>query len=553
MRNLIERLKLIDIDLDKIPDRSTHQMTSLLLGTAEGLAEENESLHTENQQLRDENNRLKGEQGKPKIRPQKKDGDISSEKERKTAKLQKKKKRKKQQLKIHATKKCTLDSSSLPPDAVFKGYEGVIVQDISIKPKNTKFKVAIYYSASENKSYRGKPPSGYHGSFGPGLKALILSLYNDSQMTEPKIKTFLKTFDVDISPASISRIVTGATAIFGAEKEDIFAAGLASTNYQHIDDTSGRCNGKNQYVHVLCNPFYTAYFTRTHKNRQSIIEILSGGDMRYDFDAQALCLMEFLGLSQKQYARMTELDYQSFSEKSGIESMLMTILPNSNKHQTTRRIILEACALSAYQKRSDAVSTLVCDDAPQFKNITDELALCWVHEGRHYKKITPYIKTNMRRLELVLTQLWDYYHKLIAFKNMPDSLTADNLRDEFETIFTQRTGYEPLDARIKKTYSKRQQLLLVLKYPHIPLHNNSAELGARSQARKRDISLQTRNLLGTQAKDIMMTIVQTAKKLEVNVFDYLHDRISMKNAMTSLAQMIQERSSVSAPVQWNTS
>ena len=33
------------------------------------------------------------------------------------------------------------------------------------------------------------------------------------------------------------------------------------------------------------------------------------------------------------------------------------------------------------------VRLLVCDDAPQFTLVTEELALCWVYEGRHYKKL----------------------------------------------------------------------------------------------------------------------------------------------------------------------
>jgi len=35
------------------------------------------------------------------------------------------------------------------------------------------------------------------------------------------------------------------------------------------------------------------------------------------------------------------------------------------------------------------VLLLLCDDAKQFKRITEILALCWVHEGRHYKKLNP--------------------------------------------------------------------------------------------------------------------------------------------------------------------
>jgi hypothetical protein len=41
------------------------------------------------------------------------------------------------------------------------------------------------------------------------------------------------------------------------------------------------------------------------------------------------------------------------------------------------------------------------------------------------------------------------------------------------------------------------ELLLTLKYPEIPLHNNAAELGAREQVRKRDVSLHTMTEEGT--------------------------------------------------------
>ena len=78
----------------------------------------------------------------------------------------------------------------------------------------------------------------------------------------------------------------------------------------------------------------------------------------------------------------------------------------------------------------------------------------------------------------------------------------------------------------------------MLEYPHLPLHNNSAELGARTQARKRDVSLQTKNDKGTQAKDSMMSVVETAMKLGVNVFDYIHDRVSETFGMPSLASVI---------------
>ena len=112
---------------------------------------------------------------------------------------------------------------------------------------------------------------------------------------------------------------------------------------------------------------------------------------------------------------------------------------------------------------------------------------------------------------------------------------------KFDRLFGQKTGYDALDDRIEKTQQKKSQLLLVLDYPHIELHNNSAELGARAQARKRDVSLQTKTQCGTEAKDTFMRIVQTAKKLGVNILDYMKDRFSQAYAMPSLADLIRQR------------
>ena len=116
------------------------------------------------------------------------------------------------------------------------------------------------------------------------------------------------------------------------------------------------------------------------------------------------------------------------------------------------------------------------------------------------------------------------------------------LSEEFDGLFSERTGYEQLDKCIKQTLKKKSQLLLVLDYPEIPLHNNAAELDARVQARRRDISFQTMNEKGAEAKDSFMTITQTARKLGVNNYQYLYDRISRTFKMPSLASIINDRS-----------
>ncbi len=81
----------------------------------------------------------------------------------------------------------------------------------------------------------------------------------------------------------------------------------------------------------------------------------------------------------------------------------------------------------------------------------------------------------------------------------------------------------------------------------MPLHNNPAELGARVQARMRDINLQTISKNGTKSKDSFATIFETARKLGVNAFHYVEDRISKTFDMPSLADLIHQQSRSAEP------
>jgi hypothetical protein len=104
-------------------------------------------------------------------------------------------------------------------------------------------------------------------------------------------------------------------------------------------------------------------------------------------------------------------------------------------------------------------------------------------------------------------------------------------------LFATTTGHDALDQRIAITRAKKNALLLLVDFPFLPLHNNASELGTRVQARICDINLQTVSENGTKSKDTFATIVQTARKLGVNVYLYIYDRITKKLDMPSLVEM----------------
>ena len=70
--------------------------------------------------------------------------------------------------------------------------------------------------------------------------------------------------------------------------------------------------------------------------------------------------------------------------------------------------------------------------------------------------------------------------------------------------------------------------MVVLDNPAIPLHNNSSELGARQKARKRDISYHTMTQKGLKIQDAWMTIVQTGKKLGIDIYSYIKNVVNNK-------------------------
>ena len=208
-----------------------------------------------------------------------------------------------------------------------------------------------------------------------------------------------------------------------------------------------------------------------------------------------------------------------------------------------RAQVLDAAAIGAYrmQHAVPMVEVLVCDDAPHFKGVTAEVALCWVHAGRHFKKRAPICAHHRALVDTFLTDFWAYYHELQAYRAVPTAAERARLDAAFDALFARRTGYGHLDERIATTAAKKAALLCVLDHPEVPLHNNPAELGARQRVRKRDVSFGPRSHAGLTAWDIFGTLTQTAAKLGVNIAHYLHDRLSAAYRRPSLAALITQR------------
>jgi hypothetical protein len=364
-------------------------------------------------------------------------------------------------------------------------------------------------------------------------------MYFEVGASEPKILGFLERVGLKISKGKFSDLLIEDQDVFHAESDALYESGLRSTSYQQTDSTLTRVNGQNQNCHIVCNPFYTVYRTLPHKDRLSVLDVLRNGrPRRFRLNQTALDYLANVQLSQATRQTLTACCSELELNEEKFQEHLAFLLPKLGHQQ--RKEITDAAAIAAYWAETEwpVIENLVCDDAPHYNKLTRRMMLCWVHEGRPYKKLHPVVPLHRQLLDGFLKRFWDYYRELLIYKQSPSEAEQTRLEAAFDELFATQTGYEALDERIAKTRAKKQSLLLVLEYPELPLHNNASELGVRRRVRKRDVSFGPRTEAGKHAWDTFMTLAETTRKLGLSFYTYLHDRITGAKTLLPLADLI---------------
>jgi hypothetical protein len=538
---------LEDLDLQGITDLAEAlRVLGRVLNVVEELSAQVTTLKSENQRLRDENNRLQGEQGMPRILPKRPKVDQSSERERRQPPKTWHKRAKLPDLPVDRVEECRLERGTLPGDAVLKDYQEHTVQDLVLQRETILFRRERYASASTGHTSTAPLPSGYEGAFGPNLRASAVYLYYEANVSQALLHRFFTSLGLRISRGYLSDLLSEQPG-FAAEAAAIGQAGLASSPYAHLDVTPTRVAGGEHQCHVLGGPLYVSYHTTLHKHRLAAIETLQlGAPCRFQLTPLAWSYLAQAPVPAWVRERLAGLGGAQVWEWDAWRTLLATQLPGLGVRLSER--LWDAAAIGSYraQQTVPVIETLVCDDAPQFKGITEDLSLCWVHEGRHFKKLSPVIPLHQTLLEAFRGRFWSYYRELRAYQQAPTPAEAIRLGAAFDSLFATQTGYGALDERIAKTAAKKQALLRVLEKPCLPLTNNPAELGARRRVRKRDVSFGARSPAGIAAWDVFHTVIGTAHLLGVNVLHYLQDRFSGACRLPSLADLIRQRTAAPA-------
>ena len=524
-------IKIAGIEIP--PEQRTPLVESLLRMIVE--------LRAENRQIRDEIARLKGLSPRPTIRPSTLNAshpDPSHKKRRRGKRPGSAKRHKTRELIIHETIPLVIDG--LPEGTQQNGYEDFVVQELIIEAHNICYR-RLRYTLPDGTGQTAPLPSHVRGHFGPGLHSHVLYQHHQNHVTQPLIHEELLDVGIDISTGQIDRLLTEGHEEFHTEKDALLPAAREVSSYLQTDDTGARHQGKNAITTVIANPFFASFTTTESKSRINFLKLLRVPYEEYVVGADALYYMEYQGISQSLLRRLKiavkKSDRVIVGEKAWQRQLKMWEIRSDGQ----RRIVTEAALFGTLMRHELYLGQpLVSDDAGQFKILGLLHALCWLHAERSLKKLLPMNPREQEAVERIRDAVWMYYQRLRAYRESPTPRRRVGLERDFDRLFTRRTGFVDLNEALLRIHEKRDDLLLVLEYPEIPLHNNLSESDIREWAKKRKISAGTRSALGRRCRDTFISLKKTCRKLGVSFRRYIQDRIRGLHEIPSLPDLIRQ-------------
>ncbi|MPR13583.1 IS66 family transposase [Microvirga tunisiensis] len=411
-----------------------------------------------------------------------------------------------------------------PPGSRFKGYKMVTRRELIVAAEVVRYKRERWLTP-EGQTIIAPLPEGIVGGFGPGVRRFCLALHTQGQVTTERLTDLLNGIGLSISKREVVRLLTSDLEPFAQEDHAVLQAGLNSSPYITVDDTGARHARRPGVTTQIGGERFCVFRTSRSKSRLNFLSLLRGGCEDYVVNEAALDYLRRQPVEAAVIARLAAHPDQVFA--SQMEWWLHLLQCSINIFdRPLLQSLNEAATWGALRHHGLMQNTVVVsDDAGQFR--IGQHALCWVHAERHLQKLMPGSPKQVKAVELVREAIWCFYRSLKLWKQSPSPGGERAFRRQFDKIFGLHTGYKELDELLARLARRKGELLRVLERPEIPLHTNASENDLRACVIKRKISGGTMSADGRVARDVMLGLLKTCRKLGLSFFDYLGDRLGL--------------------------
>jgi uncharacterized small protein (DUF1192 family) len=484
-------------------------------------------LNAANQALRDEVARLKGLPPRPLSRPSGMEqaiGDAGAGRGGKRPRRRRGAKRDRDAITAEIVVK-----AAAPAGSRFKGYQDILVRELRLSAELVRYRRERWLTPS-GETVLAPLPAGIVGGFGPGLRRFLLVAHAQGQVTAERLTALLAGIGIEISKRQVVRLLTSRLDDLIAEDREVLRAGLATARWVTVDDTAARHARRDGVTTQIGDDRFTAFRTGGSKSREAFLSTLRAGHDEYVISETALDYMRGRALAGPVIDLLAAHPAKVFADEGAWKAHLAALgIDRLAVAPDPVRIATEGALWGAIQAHGLLPGTvIVSDDAGQFR--LGEHALCWVHAERLVHKLVPTTDEQRRAIELTRTLTWWFYADLKAWQRDPCPRRAAALRARFDRLFTRRSGYVVLDRLLARLHRRKAELLRVLERPEIPLHTNASENDIRACVTKRKISGGTMSEAGRTARDVLLGLMKTCRKLGISFHRYLGDRLCVPGA-----------------------
>jgi hypothetical protein len=504
--------------------KALQRLVSDLVGKIERLEQEverlrldNSNLHVANQALKDEIARLKNLSPRPPFKPS------GMEKATQPRLMGPGRRPGRGAKRDQVTREVTI-RAEVPPGSRFKGYKTVVRRELIVAADVVRYKRERWVTPQGQTIIAPMPP-GVTGGFGHGVRRFCLALHTQGQVTTERLTDLLNGIGLSISKRQVVRLLTTDLGPFEQEDHAVLEAGLISSPYITVDDTGARHARRPGVTTQIGGERFTVFRTSRSKSRLNFLSLLRAGCDDYAVNEVTLDYLRAQPVEGAVIARLAAHPGQVFSSHMDWLQHLLRCSINIFDRPLLQTLD-EAATWGAIRHHGLMQNTVVVsDDAGQFRIARH--ALCWVHAERNLQKLMPASPKQAQAVELVRKTIWCFYRGLKLWKQSPCPGGERAFRQQFDKIFGQRTGYKELDALLARLARRKAELLRVLERPEIPLHTNASENDLRACVIKRKISGGTMSADGRLARDVMLGLLKTCRKLGLSFFAYLADRLGL--------------------------